>query len=63
MPANCVIVALYRDPGQRKAVMEPHIAEIPVNGDQLIPVNRISVDEFHTRAGVVDRPGLQPRTL
>ncbi|MEU4243434.1 hypothetical protein [Actinoplanes sp. NPDC026619] len=35
--------------------METHIAEIQLDGDRLIPVYRIPVDEFRTRVGVVGR--------
>ncbi|HET6479271.1 MAG TPA: recombinase family protein [Actinoplanes sp.] len=49
-------------PGQRKAIMETHIAEIQFDGDRLIPVYRISVDEFRTRVGDVGRAGLEPAT-
>ncbi|MEU4217559.1 recombinase zinc beta ribbon domain-containing protein [Actinoplanes sp. NPDC026623] len=49
-------------PGQRKAVMEAHIAEIRFDGDRLIPVYRIPVDEFRTQVRVVGRAGLEPAT-
>lgn len=42
-------------PGQRKAIMETHIAGIQFDGDRLIPVYRIPVDEFRTRVRVVGR--------
>ena len=48
--------------GQRKAVMETHIAEIRIDGDRLIPIYRIPVDAFRARGQVVGRRGLEPRT-
>ena len=41
--------------GQRKAIMETHVAEIRVVDDRLIPVYRIPVDTFCARGQVVDR--------
>jgi site-specific DNA recombinase len=48
--------------GQRKAVMETHIAEIRITGDRLIPVYRIPADTFRARGQVVGRAGLEPAT-
>ena len=41
--------------GQRKAVMEIHIAEIRLDNDRLIPVYRIPPDTFAHRAKFVGR--------
>lgn len=46
--------------GQRKAVMETHIAEIRIDGDRLIPIYRIPADTFRTQVQVVGRTGLEP---
>jgi site-specific DNA recombinase len=41
--------------GQRKAVIETHIAEIRIDGDRLIPIYRIPADTFRTQGEVVGR--------
>ncbi|WP_084599775.1 recombinase family protein [Actinoplanes subtropicus] len=48
--------------GQRKAVMETHIAEIRFDGDRLVPIYRIPADAFRARGQVVGRTGLEPVT-
>ena len=48
--------------GQRKAIMETHVAEIRVVDDRLIPAYRIPVDTFCARGQVVGRTGLEPVT-
>jgi hypothetical protein len=52
----------YGTLGQRKAVMETHIAEIRLDNDRLIPVYRIAPDAFRARGHVVGRAGLEPAT-
>jgi site-specific DNA recombinase len=48
--------------GQRKAVVETHVAEIRFDGDRLIPIYRIPVDAFRAQGEVVGRTGLEPVT-
>ena len=48
--------------GQRKAVIETHIAEIRLVDDRLIPVYRIPADGFRAQGLNVGRTGLEPVT-
>ncbi len=87
LPSPKAIERLHRDlahvlsngtPGQRKAVIETHVAEIKIQGSALIPVYKIPIEhldqegegsaetpadpEFRTTRHVVGRRGLEPRT-
>jgi site-specific DNA recombinase len=66
-------VLAHGTPGQRKAVIEEHVAEIKIQGDQLIPIFMIPTNgqgpadtptdpAFRTSVHVVGRRGLEPRT-
>jgi site-specific DNA recombinase len=67
-------VLTHGTPGQRKAIIETHVAEIKIDGTRLVPVFMIptgdsdgpaetSTDpEFRTMVRVVGRQGLEPRT-
>jgi site-specific DNA recombinase len=48
--------------GQRKAVMETHIAKIQFDGNRLIPIYRIPADAFRALGQVVGWAGLEPAT-
>lgn len=43
---DLVHVLTQRTPGQRKAVIESHIAEIKIDGDRLTPIYKIPIGEF-----------------
>jgi site-specific DNA recombinase len=64
-------------PGQRKAIIETHVAEIKIEGHRLIPIFRVPIDDgrtdetagptptpttFRAQARVVGRAGLEPAT-
>ena len=57
-------------PGQRKAAIETGIAEIKIDGDQIIPIFKIPTQPDHDGADsavramtpMVGRRGLEPRT-
>jgi site-specific DNA recombinase len=72
---DLVQVLTHGTPGQRKAVIESHVHEIKIDGEMLVPVYKIYVDEqkeepddtstessFRTLVRVVGRPGLEPGT-
>jgi site-specific DNA recombinase len=61
---NLAAVLENGTPGQRKAIIESHIAEIKIEDARLIPIFKIPLEDqqFRTTHQVVGRAGLEPAT-